>query len=317
MQPIDVVYTWVSNTKEHQEARAYWRSKERTEPKDNSINRYSDNGEIKFSIRSIYMNIPWVRKIFIIVADGQRPPFLSNATVKIPIQIVTHSELYGEEFASHLPTFNSQSIETHLHRIPDLSEHFIYFNDDMFIGRPLSPQHFFTEHSENPRYIFSKNVVIGMNRETAWSMHSHAWINNCNWFNKYYKFRPMRPYPAHQPVAMLKSSFVRCWELAHLRNMLMQTSASKFRHPQNLYFIGFLVFWNCYSGKAAKSNLSQYYVNLDNKVRMNDVYNYIIHNKPSLICLNDSFTHDSIDRTVLMKHMLHRLFDVVSEAESS
>ena len=47
-------------------------------------------------------------------------------------------------FFSHLPTFSSPAIETHLHQIPNLSEWFLYFNDDVMLGSPVWPQDFMT-----------------------------------------------------------------------------------------------------------------------------------------------------------------------------
>ena len=55
--------------------------------------------------------------------------------------LVDHSDILPPEGR---PTFNSHAIEASLHRIPGLSEHFIYFNDDMFLGRPTRPERFFT-----------------------------------------------------------------------------------------------------------------------------------------------------------------------------
>jgi hypothetical protein len=55
---------------------------------------------------------------------------------------VTHQQIF--RWPEHLPTFNSTSIESHLHRIPGLAEHFIYANDDMFLGAPVAPEDFFT-----------------------------------------------------------------------------------------------------------------------------------------------------------------------------
>ena len=46
--------------------------------------------------------------------------------------------------ADALPTFNSHAIETSLHLIPDLAEHFVYFNDDFFLGRPIRPEALFS-----------------------------------------------------------------------------------------------------------------------------------------------------------------------------
>ena len=45
---------------------------------------------------------------------------------------------------SVLPTHNSHAVESQLHRIPGIAEHFLYSNDDMFFGRPVSPSLFFS-----------------------------------------------------------------------------------------------------------------------------------------------------------------------------
>ena len=56
------------------------------------------------------------------------------------ISVVTHAEIFPNK--SHLPVFSSPAIETHLHRIPGLSRHFIYFNDDVFLGSDTWPEDF-------------------------------------------------------------------------------------------------------------------------------------------------------------------------------
>jgi hypothetical protein len=55
--------------------------------------------------------------------------------------VVSHREIFGD--TGKLPTFNSHAIESRLHRIEGLSEHFLYFNDDVFLGRPVKPENFF------------------------------------------------------------------------------------------------------------------------------------------------------------------------------
>ena len=42
-----------------------------------------------------------------------------------------------------LPTFNSHAIELHMHKIKGLSEHFVYFNDDMILNAPVAPEYYF------------------------------------------------------------------------------------------------------------------------------------------------------------------------------
>jgi len=67
---------------------------------------------------------PWVRKIHFVTC-GQKPEWLNADHPKL--SLVNHSDYIPQQF---LPTFNSSLIEIYLHRIPDLTEHFVYFNDD-------------------------------------------------------------------------------------------------------------------------------------------------------------------------------------------
>lgn len=53
------------------------------------------------------------------------------------ISVVTHEEIFSETDA--LPTFSSPAIEFNLHHIPGLSEYFLYFNDDVFLGDVVYP----------------------------------------------------------------------------------------------------------------------------------------------------------------------------------
>lgn len=101
--------------------------------------RFRDWGWLRYWLRSIAINTPWVHRIFILScnpkpdwvnADGERLVWLH------------HREFIPAEF---LPTFNVNTIELHLHRIPGLSEHFVYFNDDTFINAPIEPTYYFRQ----------------------------------------------------------------------------------------------------------------------------------------------------------------------------
>ena len=96
--------------------------------------------------------MPWVRNIFIVTAD-QKPKWLDeNAHSKI--KLINHSQIID---AKYLPTFNSHVIEANLYKIPDLSEHFIYFNDDIFVARPLMPNHFFENNGLASLFVANKS----------------------------------------------------------------------------------------------------------------------------------------------------------------
>lgn len=101
--------------------------------------RFSDNGELYYSIRSVDRFAPWFRTIWVFVNDGTKiPDWLANHP---KVKIVTHSAVIPERY---LPLYNSVSIEFWLGDIPGLAEHFVYANDDMFLCRPVQPGHFFT-----------------------------------------------------------------------------------------------------------------------------------------------------------------------------
>ena len=129
---IDLVYLWVDGNDPK------WLEKKQRfmDKKMNTTGRYVDNQELKYSLRSVEKHLPWIRKIFI-VTDEQTPLFLNTDQQKI--QIVDLAEIMPKEI---LPSFNSNIIEQFLYKIPGLSEHFIYANDDMFINADLDPSFF-------------------------------------------------------------------------------------------------------------------------------------------------------------------------------
>lgn len=108
--------------------------------------RYIQHDELKYSLRSAEMFVPWINKIFI-VTNNQVPIWLKDHP---KIKIVDHSEIIPQKF---LPTFNSCCIECFIHLIPGLSEHFLYSNDDFFFARLLKPEDFFDTEG-NPIMVF-------------------------------------------------------------------------------------------------------------------------------------------------------------------
>eukprot|EP00818_Percolomonas_sp_WS_P009122 CAMPEP_0117453118 /NCGR_PEP_ID=MMETSP0759-20121206/10035_1 /TAXON_ID=63605 /ORGANISM="Percolomonas cosmopolitus, Strain WS" /LENGTH=1265 /DNA_ID=CAMNT_0005246093 /DNA_START=354 /DNA_END=4151 /DNA_ORIENTATION=+ len=110
------------------------------EQQDNGVNRFRDNDELRFSLRSLEKYAPWVRNIYI-VTSGQVPTWLDISNPRV--HIVQHSDIFLNQ--SHLPVFSSPAIENNLHRIPGLSKRFIYLNDDVFFGNKVYPEDFFSK----------------------------------------------------------------------------------------------------------------------------------------------------------------------------
>ena len=106
------------------------------------MNKFRNWDELRYSMRSIHMYAPWVRRIFLVVSGPSQVPAWLN-TSHPNISIVFHEQLFDDP-DNDLPTFNSNAIESALHRIPGLSNLFLYFNNDVLLGRPLELSDFIT-----------------------------------------------------------------------------------------------------------------------------------------------------------------------------
>ena len=138
-QIIDFVITWVDGSDP-----LWFRQKQNAKKKqgvsvdiDDRIERYRDWEILKYLFRSIENFAPWVNNVYFVTC-GHLPAWLNTECPKL--QIVSHKDFIPEKY---LPTFNSHSIEWNFHRIKNLSEHFVYFNDDMFLLHPIKPTDFF------------------------------------------------------------------------------------------------------------------------------------------------------------------------------
>lgn len=137
--PVDMVFSWVDgSSSEFQRQRAAQMAGYVVGEGDDGPARYRHVDELRYALRSVHMYAPWVRRIFI-ATDSPRPVWLADDP---RVTIVRSEEFFADP--STLPTHNSHAVESQLHRIDGLAEHFLYSNDDMFFGRPVEPELFFS-----------------------------------------------------------------------------------------------------------------------------------------------------------------------------
>ncbi len=174
---IDIVILWVNGND------PAWQAQKRRflppqERDSDSQNRYRDWGLLPWWFRAVETYAPWVRKVHF-VTWGHVPEFLNLECPKL--HVVRHEEFIPEEY---LPTFSSHTIEMNIHRIKGLAEHFIYFNDDMFLLKPMQETDFFqnglpcTYGAEEP-WVFTGDVGV-------WA---HAAANNLGVINRHFPKR--------------------------------------------------------------------------------------------------------------------------------
>lgn len=193
LEKIDFVIPWVDGDD------PVWRaSKELFEGKDsnaslavdaNSDCRYRDNGLLRYWFRGVEAFAPWVNKVFFIT-NGQKPSWLNLNHPQL--QWVKHADFLPEKY---LPTFNVNTIEMNFHRIENLSERFVYFNDDMFLLRPVEPELFFqggfpvlesdlrytykVGYNNWSRLIFNDYCLVNK----SFNVYESIWKNRRKWFS--------------------------------------------------------------------------------------------------------------------------------------
>ncbi|XP_045202436.2 N-acetylglucosamine-1-phosphotransferase subunits alpha/beta-like isoform X2 [Mercenaria mercenaria] len=138
-KPVDLVLTWVNGSDQSfiEEMLKFKPMSTKIEPK-----RYRDLGTLRYALRSVEKYANWFRHVYI-VTNGQVPSWLNLNNQRV--SIVKHSEIFRN--ASHLPTFNAQAIDCHIHNIQGLAQHFIYMNDDIFFANPVELADFYTNET--------------------------------------------------------------------------------------------------------------------------------------------------------------------------
>lgn len=158
MEPVDVVFTWVDHEDQNWQRQYQTFSADlATDVKNDSasITRFHNNGELRYALRSVRDNLPWVNNIH--VFSNCRPPLWLD-TDHSQISWIEHSEIIH---ASCLPTFNSHVIESYLHHLPFLTERFLYLNDDFFIMRRQNQGAFFTPSGYSRPRLEGYGMVAG------------------------------------------------------------------------------------------------------------------------------------------------------------
>ena len=316
--PVDIVYTWVDADDpffQHQlqsqliptsafKKEAYYES------------RFKSRDELKYSLRSIFEYAPWVRNIFI-VTNGQVPTWLDETSSRV--KVVHHNEIIAPE---HLPTFNSHVIESCLHKIPGLSEHYIYFNDDVMLLRPVKPTDFYTENGLMHAFISSASIPNGPKVSTdtpsMWAAkNARALIFNETGYYFSSKF-------AHTFHPQLKSIS----EANELRfaDAYHKCRQNKFRQDDDILCSSFLNPCMAYAtGKAVFAKTRSWYFNVRDASSIN-LYTSLLSlrgkpNCPYSVCLND---HVSVngrsnfpDYELFLRNFLENYYPKVSPAEIS
>ncbi|MBQ3306674.1 MAG: Stealth CR1 domain-containing protein [Bacilli bacterium] len=306
---IDFVVTWVDgNDQNWINEKNHYLPKEKMAAIDN---RFKDWGLFKYWFRGVEKFAPWVNKIYFITW-GHVPTWLDTSNPKLVI--VNHKDYIPKEY---LPTYNSNVLELNLHRIKELSENFVLFNDDTIIIKKTKPTDFFKDNK--PKDTVALNVHCPQKSRIIQSICN----NNVSIINEHFNFKksfkenlgiwfnpkngkqivrtlalmncPRFPgfYQTHLPASHKKSIFKKVWELEP--EIMNLTSSHKFRESTEVNH-WMMKAWYIADGNVVnrKDNFGKTFHVTSEKFKneLDSIINYIIKQKGKIVCINDNENTD-------------------------
>ncbi|MEO6944622.1 MAG: stealth family protein [Lacisediminihabitans sp.] len=302
---IDLVFSWVDGADaEFQRARALRMQAYVVGDGDDSEARYRQIDELKYALRSVYMYAPWVRRIFV-VTDSPRPVWLSEHP---SVTIVRSEEFFQDQSA--LPTHNSQAVESQLQHIPGLSEHFIYSNDDMFFGRPASPDMFFSPGGIT-KFIESRTRIGLGPANTARSGFENAARVNRRLLNE--RFGKVTTRHLEHAATPLRKSVLLEMERVFADDFA-RTARSAFRSSTDISVTNSLYhYYALLTGRAVTQPQARVrYVETTLKSSLAEMDDLLEHRAYDFFCLNDGSAPEITveERTTAVRHFLNRYFAI-------
>lgn len=284
--------------------------------------RFRDWDNLQYWFRAVEEYAPWVNKIHF-VTWGHLPKWLNTKHPKL--NIVNHDDFLNKD---NLPVFNSRAIEVNLHLIPDIAEQFVYFNDDMFITKPVKETDFFVKGL--PRDVAVPNpcpsverlgigCAISNNMEiinTRFNKRRSIKNNFFKWYN--FKYRKhiiasiaMSPWSnfasfmsTHIPHSYLRSTFEEVWDKEY--EILEKTSQSRFRSKDNINQ-WLMRYWQLAAGNFAPRDIKHgknFMLSNDNELALSAIK----EQKYKLICLNDTVNINGFEK---VKKEIKESFNVI------
>ncbi|MBR3697643.1 MAG: Stealth CR1 domain-containing protein [Clostridia bacterium] len=298
-EKIDFVLLWVdgNDQKWQIEKRKYIVNKD-----DANVNRYRDCDNLQYLFRGIEKYAKWVNKIYFITY-GHLPKWLNTNNEKLVI--VNHNDFIPKEY---LPTFNSNVIELNIHRIKNLSEKFVLFNDDFFLLKETKPEDFFVNDVPTDTYVecllcppsindahfmMKSNIIYLINKYFnkkecirknyfKYINPKYGKLNKSTLYCMKYKEKFLGFKSFHEPYAYLKQTFETIWEKEG--QLLDEACHNKFRTSSDLgHFL--CKYWRMVSGSFVpkKSEGCYIYFLNDNSDNIKELKS----NKYKFVCIND------------------------------
>ncbi|GAA2006681.1 stealth family protein [Microbacterium ulmi] len=309
-EDIDLVFSWVDGSStEFQRQRAAQLAEYVVGEGDDGPARYRHIEELRYALRSVHMYAPWVRRIFI-ATDSPAPAWLLEHP---KVTIVRSEEFFADP--SVLPTHNSHAVEAQLHHIEGLAEHFLYSNDDMFFGRPVWPEMFFTPGGVSKFVECGVRIGAGPTRLER-SGHDNALRVNRALIQK--RFGRVITRDLEHCATPLRRSVMAELE-REFADEFARTAASRFRSASDISVTNCLYHYHALlTGRAVVTTQPRVrYVQTTMAASLPTIQRLTSDRRLDMFCLNDGGTAEVPEsvRTRALRDALERMFPVAAPWE--
>lgn len=331
---IDFVIPWVDDRDPiwRTEKQKYWniqngdhREQPATNIDANNEARFRDWQNLKYWFRAVEKFAPWVHKIYFVTC-GHFPEWLNTMHPKLVL--IKHEDYIPKQY---LPTFSANPIEINFHRIPGLSEHFVYFNDDMFLTNSVMPEDFYQNGLPKEmavQYPLSNSgandtfqhmlLTMAGQINAHFDLQKSIRANWKKWFHPSYgkllvhniclakNRRVSGLIIPHVPTSLRKTTMNEVWST--IGPMMEATSAHKFRTPNDITQYIFR-YWEIMKGSFDPVNVFSYAEEFhvgDGNIEL--VCEVIRQKKYKMICVNDDV---SVENVELMIAQVKEAFDSI------
>ncbi|TFD50192.1 sugar phosphotransferase [Cryobacterium frigoriphilum] len=307
---IDLVFSWVDgSSSDFQLERAKRMRDYVVGDGDDSDARFRQIDELKYALRSVYMFAPWIRRIFI-ATDSPAPIWLADHP---RVTIMRSEDFFADPTV--LPTHNSHAVESQLHNIPGLAEHFLYSNDDMFFGRPVGPELFFSPGGVTKFVEARTRIGLGENDPTRSGFENAARVNRALLRGRFGKVTTR--HLEHTPAPMRKS-VMRELESVFPEDFA-RTAASRFRSATDISVTNSLYhYYGLMTGHAvAQTQVRSLYVETTLRAALRQMNRLRKRRDQDMFCLNDGSNPEISDevRQAAVTEFLELYFPIVAPWE--
>ena len=232
--------------------------------------RFRDWGTLKYLLRGIETNMPFIRNVYLVVSHPTQVPEWADTE---NLRIVLHKDIIPEEY---LPTFNCNPIEMHLHRIEGLDEEYLYFNDDMYPVGKCAPEDFFCEGKAKIgmyTHLFASGMYKKICRNSDRLARQILGMNSSPFFKR----------PQHICSPMFRSLCDEVYAMAN--DEVRKTSAARVRNEENLNQYFFLDY-QYYKGCLLSEKVSNKHISVA-VTSVSGLRKAILEPEGKMLCVND------------------------------